>query len=75
MYKLDTTASSHIFVNNFKRHVCVVTNLRLGHDLPTSLNGSVISSFREGFIIAKLRACAKFSEYKTLVKISEFTVK
>ena len=74
MYELDTTASSHIFVNNFKRHVCIVTNSQLGHDLPTSLNGSVISSFREGFIIAKFRACAKFREHKTLVKMSEFTV-
>ena len=71
---MNNTVSSNFFANNVKRHVCVVTNLQLGHDLPTSLNGSVICSFREGFIVAKLRVCAKFSEYKTLVKISEFTV-
>ena len=74
MYELDTTESSNFFANHVKRHVCVVTNSQLGHDLPTSLNGSMISSFREGFIVAKLRVCAKFSEYKPLVKITEFTV-
>ena len=37
MYKQDTTVRSKLFANNVKMHVWVVTNLQLGHDLPTSL--------------------------------------
>ena len=52
------------YANSFKRHICHVKNLRLGHDLPSSVN-RVIS---RGFYFEK------FHETKTLAKISEFTV-
>ena len=52
-----------IFVKNVKRHVCDVKDLRLVHDLPTSVNGRVISPFPEGFISMKL-----VSQKSTLVK-------
>ena len=60
-----------IFANSVKRHICDAKNLRLGHDLPISVNDRVISPFREDFIFTKL---AKFRKNKTLAKISEFTV-
>ena len=41
---------------------------RLEHDLPTSINGRVISPFSECFVFVK------FCENKRLTKISEFTV-
>ena len=40
-------------------------NARLGHDLPTSVNDRVISTFGEGFIFM---AYVKFHENKTLAK-------
>ena len=39
-----------IFANSVKRHIFHVQNLRLGHDLPTSVNDRMISPFREGFL-------------------------
>ena len=50
-----------IFANSVKRHICDVRNSRLGHSLPLSVNGRVISPFREDFIFTKLR---KFRENK-----------
>ena len=46
-----------------KRHICIITISQLKHDLPTSVNGGVISPFLEGFI------STKFCKNKTLVKI------
>ena len=40
-----------------KRHICDSKNSRLGHDLHTSGNDSVISAFREDLIFTKLRIC------------------
>ena len=62
-----------IFANSVKRHICDIKNLRLGHDLPISLNDRVIPPFREDFIFKKLRLC-EVSQNETLAKISEFTV-
>ena len=45
------------FVNNIKIHICHIKNLRLVHDLPTSVNGVVTSPFRESFISEKLCIC------------------
>ena len=42
------------------------------HDLPTSVNGRVISPFREG-LFSRNFADVEFHENKTLVKIPEFT--
>ena len=47
------------------RHICHVKNSQPGHDLLTSVNDRLISTFRED---------AKFRENKTLMKFSEFTV-
>ena len=43
--------------------------MRLGHDLPISVNDRVIAQSREDFIFTKLRICGN----KNLAKISEFT--
>ena len=51
-----------------------VQNSQLGHDLHTTVNGSVILPILQGFIFAKLRICANFRENKTLAKMSEFSV-
>ena len=51
-----------------------VQNSQLGHDLHTTVNGSVILPILQGFIFAKLGICANFRENKTLAKMSEFTV-
>ena len=59
--------------NNLKKHIRHAKNLRLGYDLPTSVNNIVISPFREGFIFMKLRSC-KVSLKLTLAKISELIV-
>ena len=45
------------FANSFKRHFCDVKRSQLGHDLSISVNDSVISLFREGFIFMKLGIC------------------
>ena len=45
------------FAYNVKRQVWDVKNPRMVHDLPTSVNGRVISIFPEGFISTKLRIC------------------
>ena len=58
------------FANRVKRHISTYKNLRLRHDLPISENNRVITPFRSNFIFTY----TKFSEYKTLVKISELTV-
>ena len=50
-------ARDFIFANSVKRHICDVKNLRLGHDLPISVNERVIVPFREDFIFKKLRLC------------------
>ena len=36
-YKFRNVRENFIFANSFKRHICDITNLRLGHDLPTSV--------------------------------------
>ena len=51
-----------------------VQNSQLGHDLNTTVNGSVILPILQGFFFAKLGICANFRENKTLAKMSEFTV-
>ena len=48
-----------IFAICVKRHICDAKKSRLGHDLPISVNGRVISPFREDFIFTKLRICEK----------------
>ena len=53
-----------IFANSVKRHICDVYNSGLRHDLPISVNDRMIPSFREDFIVTKLRKC----------EISRFTV-
>ena len=52
---------------------CDVKNLRLGYDLPTSVNGILICHFAR-VLFPQNFADAKFCENKTLAKISEFTV-
>ena len=66
--KFGNFRENFIFTNSVKRHIYPVENSRLGHDLPTSANDRLISTFRKDFIFTKLH------ENKTLVKISEFTV-
>ena len=44
-----------IFAYKVKRHTCHAKKSQLGHDLHTSVNDRVISPFREGFILPKLR--------------------
>ena len=41
-----------------------VQNSQLGHDLHTTVNGSVIWPILQGFIFAKLGICANFRENK-----------
>ena len=45
------------FANSVKRHICDVKNLRLGPNLPRSVNDRVISPFCVDFIFAKLGIC------------------
>ena len=52
--KFKTFRENFIFANIVIRHICDVKNWRLWHDLPRSVNDSVISPFHEGFIFAKL---------------------
>ena len=49
------TLNYEIFAKSIKRRICHVKNLRLGHDLPLSVNDRVISPFFNGFIFVKLR--------------------
>ena len=55
------------------RRICEVQISRLGHDLHISVNGRVISRYRESFIFSRNFA-SKFRGNKNLAKISEFTV-
>ena len=55
------------FAKTVKRHICNVKNLRLGHDLHTS-----ISKQYKDFAIVP--GSVQFRENKTIVKIFEFTV-
>ena len=52
-----------IFANRVKRHICDVKNLRLGHDLPISVNDGVFSALHEDFVsrFAKINPSRKFS--------------
>ena len=43
--------------NSVERHICDAKKSRPVHDLPISVNDRVISTFRQGFIFAKLRIC------------------
>ena len=54
--------------------MCDAKNSRLGHGLPPSVNGRVITPLREDFIFNIYLAYGKFRENKTLAKISESTV-
>ena len=54
---LAVTVNSEIFANSVKRHIWDVQNSPLGHDLPISVNGRVISPYHESFIFTKLRIC------------------
>ena len=49
-------------------YVCVVKNLGLGHDLPRSAEGIVISPFCEGSIFTKIKPSQKFRKF-VLAKI------
>ena len=44
---LYCTVNQEIFARSVKRYICGVKNLRLGHDLPISVNDRVISPFHE----------------------------
>ena len=44
-----------ILANSVKRHISEAKHLRIGHDLPSSVNDRVISPFCKGFIFTKLR--------------------
>ena len=57
-----------IFKNTFKGYICHIKNSWLGHDLPTSVNGRVISPFCKGSVLTK------FHKNKSLAKICEITV-
>ena len=48
-----------MFGNRIKRHICVVKNSRLGHDIPISVKDRVILPFRECFNFTKLRIFPK----------------
>ena len=50
---LNTVNSETLVANNVKRHICDVKSLQLVQDLPSSVNGIVISLFCE----AKLCMC------------------
>ena len=43
-----------IFKNSVNRHISHFKNLRLGNDLPTSVNDRVIAPFCQGFFISKV---------------------
>ena len=59
----------------FANSVSDVNNLRLGHDLPISVNDRVISAFLRGRgLFSRNFAYAKFRENKTLAKVSDLTV-
>ena len=45
--------TSFIFEIGVKIHICNVKNLRLEHDLPSSVNRRVVLSFHERVILAK----------------------
>ena len=45
-----------LFSRKAQRTFVKLKKSRIGHDLPTSVNDSVISPFREGFIFTKLRS-------------------
>ena len=53
--KFENFRENYIFANGVKRHICDVKNSLLVTELSTSENDRVISPFREGFILAKLR--------------------
>ena len=38
-----STVKSEILANSVKRHICLIKNSLLGHDLPTSVDDTVIS--------------------------------
>ena len=66
--KLKNFRENFIFANSVM--ICDVKISRLEDDLPTSVNGRVISPFRECFYFAKLRFC-EVSRNKTRAKISK----
>ena len=49
------TGTTHIFHLGLKNIFATVKKSRLGYDLPTSVNDRVISPFRQGLILTKLR--------------------
>ena len=55
--KYGNFRENFISANSVKIHICLVKKSRLRRDLPISVHDRVISSFREGFIFAKLRTC------------------
>ena len=72
----SSTVSPEIFARILFSQIalkCIFASLKslLGPDSPISVKDRVILAFGEDFIFKKT---AKFREYKTLTKISEFTV-
>ena len=55
--KFGNFRESLICANNVRRHICDVQHSRLGHDLHISVNGRLISPYRESYFFAKLRMC------------------
>ena len=71
MLNWEIFRENFIFANCAKRHICNVSNSRLGHELPTSINDRLISTFREDFIFAKI---CEVLQNQNPREISEFTV-
>ena len=51
------TVNLEIFANRYKRHICHIKNLLLGHDLHTSVEDRVILL---GFYFAKIKHLRKY---------------
>ena len=71
--KFENFRENYIFSKSFKSHICDIKNLRLGHDLPISVNDRVIVQIAR-ILFSRNFPYAKFSENKNLTKISGFTV-
>ena len=59
--KFENFHENFIFANSVKIHICNINNLRLGQDLPISVNDRVIWPFCEDLIFTKLSTKTKTS--------------